>query len=70
MKTLKDIIKKHSDFSYGTGTLDETNIQAICNELLENQNEMWVEANRLYNLKEHTQDGRDLQMDKFIIIKK
>lgn len=34
------------------------------------QNDLWVEANRLFNLKEHTQDGRDLQMKNFIIIKK
>lgn len=34
------------------------------------ENELWKEANKLYNLKEHTQDGRDLQMKNFKILKR
>lgn len=34
------------------------------------QNELWKEANRLYNKKEHTQDGRDLQMESFLIVRR
>jgi hypothetical protein len=31
------------------------------------QNDLWIEANSLYSKKEHTQDGRDLQMENFVI---
>jgi len=34
------------------------------------QNQLWIEAIRLYNLKEHTQDGRDLIMKNFTINRK
>lgn len=42
------------------GILSEKNTQ-------EDQNDLWKEANKLYNTKNHTQDGRDLQMKHFEI---
>jgi hypothetical protein len=36
----------------------------------EEQNELWLEANNLYSKKDHSQDGRNLQMDNFVIIRK
>lgn len=41
-----------------------------CGEIITDevaQENLWKEANRLYSLKEHSQDGRDLQKSKFII---
>ena len=73
MEKLKAIIKKHSNFedTTKTGTLSEENIQAICDEItggFHYQNRLWKEANRLYSLKDHSQDGRDMQKSKFVII--
>lgn len=35
-----------------------------------NEDALWIEANRLYSLKDHSADGRKLQMEKFKIISK
>lgn len=34
------------------------------------QNVMWIEAYKLFEKKEHSQDGRDLQMKHFVIARR
>lgn len=42
----------------------------VSGQLPPDENELWKEANRIYNTKNNTQDGRDLQMKNFKITRR